>query len=501
MFSGLDAAGEEAKAQYPEDSKTVADFIVALKEACKARYKKATDGELQPLKAEARFFLSKDRMSAYACVLPPENNGDGITLEEFLEDMHYEGIHFGVLEEEVQREFARGYLRVFPAARGKLPQAGEDGKVVELFQRRKNMALEVQNESQVDFRQDVQLQPIRKGAVICLIRPPRPGTDGMDVTGQKLPSPEAVSAYVPQGENTAITRGGQALTASVDGILYIEDDQFCIHAQKIIDGDVDQFQGTLRISGNLYIEGNVDGGGDIEASGDIVINGKMGQARVTSMGGTIRVQQGIYGTEGKTYLSAARQVQSPVVERAEIDAGTSVIAEMISNSTICCEGTVCATAGRGMITSDPDPGGRQHSVPADRQSGGRPQPVFDWLSPHSPEAWNRVKAELAEAQSTIKKLWATITDLRKKGTRISDTEKVVLDRLVEQRDLYIEKREALTAELSALDKVLDKKSKGKIRCEKLHPVLEVQIGRLTEEITAVLENCNIHAGDNRILLK
>ena len=225
-------------------------------------------------------------------------------------------------------------------ARGKLPLPGEDGKVTELFQRRKNMRLEVQSGSEVDFNQDVQLQPIRKGSAICLIRLPRAGTDGTDVTGQELPSPQPFSPYVPQGKNTTIGRGGQALTAGVDGILYIENEQFCIHEQKIIDGNLDQFQGTLRISGNLYIGGNVDGGANVEASGDIVINGKVGQARISSTGGTIRVQKGIYGAKGETTLSAAGQVQSPVVEWASIDAGASVITETISNSTIHCGGMV-----------------------------------------------------------------------------------------------------------------------------------------------------------------
>lgn len=46
----------------------------------------------------------------------------------------------------------------------------------------------------------------------------------------------------------------------------------------------------------------------------------------------------------------------------------------------------------------------------------------------------------------------------------------MLDQLVEQRDLYMKKREALTTELSALDKVLEKKTKGRIQCEKLYPL-------------------------------
>lgn len=349
IFSELEEAKAEAKDRYPEDSEMVDAFVRVLKEAYQSRYKKKLGGEPQPMKAEPRFFLSEDRMSAYACLLPPENGGDGISVEGFLEDMHYEGISHGILREDIERELARGYFRIFPVARGTEPQEGIDGKVTELFQRRSNKCLEIRSDNQVDFK-DIQLQPIRKGTVICLIRAAKPGTDGMDVTGQKLPSPPPISVSAPQGENTALSKGGQALTASVDGILYIKDDLFCVHAQKIIDGDLNQFQGTLQISGNLYVEGNVDGGVSVVASGDVVINGKVMQARVTSMSGTIRVQHGIYGTSGKTFLSAAGQVQAPVMEWAEINAGDSVIAEVISNSTIRSDSTVYVMAGRGTIT-------------------------------------------------------------------------------------------------------------------------------------------------------
>lgn len=499
-YSELDSSSKEAKSQYPDDSKTVDDFLSALKILCRARYKKALD-ELQPMKAEARFFLSKDRMCAYACLLPPENHGDEISLDEFLEDMHFEGIHYGILENEIPREFDAGYLHIFPVARGKLPQPGLDGKVTELFQRRKNMRLEVQNGSQVDFSQEVQLQPIRKGTAICLIRLPRAGDDGMDVTGQELPSPEAVSPHIPQGKNTAIGRGGQALTASVDGILYIENDKFCIHEQKIIDGNLDQFQGTLRISGNLYIGGNVDGGVDIEATGDIVINGTVSQARVSSSGGTIRVQKGIYGTNGETFLSAAGQIQSPVVESAIVDAGTSVIAETISNSTIHCGGMVYVMSGRGMIADSLIRA--QDSILCLRignLAGGRSQFSVGY-PPQIPEMWKQIKTDLKEVQTTVEKLWELITGLRKKGARISEDEQDLLKQLVEQRNFYTEKREALTIELKSVNKVLDKKSKGKIRCEKLYPTLEVQIGRLTEEIITIEENCDIHVEDNKIFLQ
>ena len=501
MFAELDASGREAKAQYPEDSKTIDAFIQVLKLSCKSRYKKVLEGEWQPMKAEARFFLSEDRMSAYACVLPPENDGDAATLESFLADMHYEGVVYGILQEEIAREFQFGYLHIFPVARGKLPRAGVDGQLTELFRRRKNMCLEIRDGTQVDFGPDSQMQPIRKGSIICLIRPPAEGTDGMDVTGQRLSCPQAASVYVPQGENTRIDRGGRALVASVDGILYIENDHFCVHKYKIIDGDLEQFQGTLRVSENLYIAGNVDGGVSIEASGDIVINGKMGQAHVTSTCGTVRVQQGIYGAEGKTFLTTACQVQSPVVEGAEIEAGTSVIAETITNSVIRCGGTVYAMSGRGMIANSlVRAGDSVLCLRIGNIAGGSSQISVGYPAPVI-ESWIKVKAELPKIRPALDTLWKHITDLRKLGSRISDAEKQVLEQFVVQRELYMEKEEALRTELSTAEKIMSKKSKGRIRCEKLYPVLNVQIGRLREEITTEEENCNIHVDEGIIALK
>lgn len=501
MFSGLEETGGELKAQNPEDGKTVDAFIRTLKEAGRARYQEAINGEMRPMKAETHFFLSEDRMNAYACLFRPENGGEDITLEEFLGDMHYEGIHYGVLREDIQREFGLGYFRIFPVARGKPPAAGEDGKVTELFQRRRNMSLELQNGSQVDFTQDAQLQPIRKGTVICLIRPPKEGTDGMDVTGQKIPCPPVGELHIPQGKNTEIGKGGQAITAGVDGILYIQNDLFCIHEQKIIDGDLDQFQGTLLISGNLYIGGNVDGGVEVEASGEIVINGKLGKARVISTNGTIRVQKGVYGTEGKTFLTAAGQVQSPVIEWAEIDGGAGVIAETISNSTVRCGGTVYVMSGRGMIVDSVIRAGDSILCRRAGNLAGGQNSFSVGYPPHIPEAWERIKAEQAEVQSTLEKLWESITALRRKGSWISDSEKLLLDRLVEQRSLYFKRQEDLTAELKSLNRAMEKKSKGRVRCEKLYPLLNVRIGKLRKEFDSAEEDCNIHAEESRIYLK
>ena len=184
------------------------------------------------------------------------------------------------------------------------------------------------------------------------------------------------------------------------------------------------------------------------------------------------------------------------MEWAEIDGGTSVIAETISNSVIRCGGTVYVMSGRGMIVNSVIRAG--DSILCQRVgnlAGGRSKFSVGY-PPHVPESWERVKAEQAEVQSTLEKLWNPMVGLKRKGSRISEGEKSLLEQLVEQRELYFKKQEALIAELKSLNKALDKKSKGRIRCEKLYPFLDVQIGRLSEEITTVEEDCNIHVDYN-----
>lgn len=501
VSSLLEAAAREAKSIYPEDSRTIDAFASTLRAEYRARYKASMDGTMEPMKAEARFFLSGDHMTAYACLFQPENGGEGMTMEDFMADMHYEGINYGILQEEVTRGFRRGYFHIFKVAQGTHPTSGENGSVTEHFQRRRNVKLEAQNGDQVDFSQDVQLQPIRRGTVICSIQLPTPGTDGVSVTGEVTPCEQAMPAEVPRGKNTVISSDGKALLAWVDGILYIDDDLFCIHEQKIIEGDLKHFHGTLKISGNLYIGGDVDEGVDINASGDIVINGKLGKARVNSMGGTIRVQKGIYGTEGETFLSADGQVQSPDIEWAEIEAGASVIAESVLNSKIHCGGTVYVMTGRGIIaSSDIWAGDSVLCLRIGNQAGGLSR-ISVGYPPHIPEQWEQLRTELAQVQSTVDMLWKHIIELRNKGQRISDGERSVLEQLLVQRELYTKRREEIMAELRAVNKELDKKSRGRIRCEKINPSLDVQIGRFSEKITTIEEGCNIRVEDSRILMK
>lgn len=98
----------------------------------------------------------------------------------------------------------------------------------------------------------------------------------------------------------------------------------------------------------------------------------------------------------------------------------------------------------------------------------------------------------------MEKLWEPIINFKKKGSRLTDREKDLLEQLVEQRNLYLKKMEDLKLELRDVNRALEKRSRGRIRCEKLFPVLEVQIGKLTAEVITIEEKCNIHVDEGSI---
>lgn len=116
------------------------------------------------------------------------------------------------------------------------------------------------------------------------------------------------------------------------------------------------------------------------------------------------------------------------------------------------------------------------------------------------ETWKLIKEEITETQKAMDTLWDSALKFKKKGIRITEDEKTLLGVLKEQRELNMTRMEELKKELREAEQLLEKTSRGKIRCEKLHPVLEVQFGRLTQEITSIHSTRRSYHGIRTYLL-
>lgn len=489
---------EDDKLQYPEDEKIIDEFFSLLEAECKNRYGRR---EREPVDATARFYVSEDRMKSYACLLPPINYGSDMDMERFLSDMRYDGVCYGVLEDRAERYVrAKSYLHVFPIARGTPPKCGAPGKVIELFQRREAVSLDVPEDTAIDFASRDFIQPVRSGDVICEIQPPTPGESGKDVTGRDIPCQEAVPTVPPMGENTRLTRDGSALVASKDGILYTHNGNFYINPQKVINGDLSAFEGTLRISGNLLINGSVSGGVKVEAAGDIIITGGVRDAFITSTDGTVRIQEGISGLGGdSTVVKAARQIQTASIEQAKIEAGGDIITEMAANSHLSSGGAVYVSGGRGLILDCYVLAARHVTCHRLGNLSGKQSYIIVGYTPETAAALERIRRELAEVLETREMLWKNIGGLRRAGGKLSDEQKALLKQLVEQRNLYEVKEAALKEQHRELKPAMKSSNAGWVRCQEVYPVTTVQIGEHKTVFTQQEKDCYIHVRSDKVL--
>lgn len=492
---------KEDLVRFPDHGPAIEVFAENLKVYLKNLRKVLPDSPEGGIPASAQFFITEDRMDAYACLLPPLNGGKELTVESLAEDMRYEGIASGVLEDLTQ-EFVsnKQYLHIFPVAKGLLPVDGTDGVITDCFQRQGVMKVRAEAGQTVDFARENLMQIVRKGEIICRSKPPAPGQNGMDVTGKILPCRQGESCQLPAGENIRISQDGLLLLADLDGVVYVDNERFCVNKQRIIPGHVELKDGPIRVEGDIYIEGDVLEGAVVEATGNVVIGGQIIDARVESKKGSIRAQKGIQGKKG-TVVQAADQVQAMAIEGASVTAGGDVFAEVIANSRVTCGGTVNVLGGRGLIL-----GGQVKAkslIQCKRignKSGQRTQ-VSVGGSPNLLSELDSAKAEMEEIKATLEKLRKSVQGLRAAGDLLSLEKRAVLSQLTEQRDLYEEKEATLNGKIKDLKKALHEATSGKILCQELYPLTLIQIGIYEMECKTMENNCNLHVYAGKVVTK
>lgn len=502
MLASFAANVEADKKQYPEDRENIERIFEALNQ----RYKKDAMIFLVhngPENAAASFFMSEDRLRAYACVFPPRNGGADVNLEGFLSKMRYEGITHGILKDEIRRKIeARDYLHIFPIAAGEAPQDGRDGEMEELYGRRPEPDLAAADEGAADFSEGGFVDPVGVGDMICRVLPPKPGHGGKDVAGQPLACRAGVPARLPRGRNTGVGAGGLALVAEKEGILYFRDGVFCVRPAKLIDGGLSGVIVPLRFKGDVYVGGDVSDGVTLEASGSIFIGGAVRHARVLSTQGSIWVREGVSGAEGETSLRAAGQIRTPTIENASVEAGGDLFAQMIANSSVVSGGTVNVLGGGGTIVGGYIQALRQVVCQRIGNSTGTRCQIMVGCDPQIVAEWDQNHTAMADTQKVLATLWENITNLRRIETRLNAEQKSVLNKLLEQRTLYEEKRDSLKKEREVLREQMKAARSGRVKCHELFPTLEIRLGERKGEVKSHEMECDIHLrDDNAVLLR
>ncbi len=480
----------EDRRRFPADWKHWQPFLPVLERVLAENA--ATPG---PVDADVRFYITEDRMCAYACLLPPLNGGSEIRMDMFGKGLLHSGISAG-LEEEIPLTYLakREYLHLFPVARGTPPQDGTDGRREDLFEPRPVFVMDVREGKTADFATLRPVQLIRRGEALARITPATPGKEGMDVTGQKLPCRAGVPAKLELGFNVKLSEDGLRLEAMENGAVFVRDGVMFVQTAVIRTDSIKLEDDLVWLA---YIDGNIPHGVKLNCTNGVLV---MGEARGVEIHakGSVRVQRGI--REG-CRIEAGGQVLAPVIEDSTVTAGKDVFAETIRNSDVTAGGSVFVLGGSGIIE-----GGsiRARDQVECIQIGGPAgmQTVFSLgSSAELTEEIARLSAELDQARETLEGLRKHIMKLRGTGSRLSSEDAALLEKLVEQRELYESQVAELTTQLKQARDERRNDRDSQILCRIMEPPVTVQIGERTGNFQHPERDCRIRLYAGQVVAK
>lgn len=504
----LRANMQKAREEYPEETLILNKFLVMIQEKLSERVPRLEPRELEEKKIEAKdaevlFYVAKDKMLAFACVLPPVHGGQDVRMEQFMEDLKRTNIVYGIHEGSIKNIVTEQmYLRPFLAALGTAPIDGEDGKLTDVFERVPLADFNAEEGNQIDFSQEISMQIVKKDAALSYRKPPVDARDGTDITGKVLLGKPGMDVELTAGENTYVSADGKQLLAAVDGAVSVtKDGAFCVVPQRTVLGDVGRHTGNIYCqTGNLYISGNVREDVIIKSAGDIIIGGSAREASLDA-GGRIRIQKGCAKGKSETTLTAKGQVQCVKLEGVTVKAGGDVFAEAIVDSGVTSGGSIYVLSGCGLLA-----GGeiKAHGNVVAKEIGdpsGGENHVRAGYRPELAAAIEEKDEELKEARATMAKVRKNVLTLEALGKDMPPEKRQLLEQLEEQSDLYRKKISDLMDERGNLTMEFHAAGNGAVIAETIHPVTKIQIADKTKMIYELLKDRKVALHGSMIVVK
>lgn len=211
------------------------------------------------LDAQAVAFVTNDRLTAWVFAYPPVGGGKELDRGMLAKALGEKQVKYGVDDALLDALPSRPdrYFHLYIAARGRAAVHGKDGRVIDMFSRRPERKLVVDEFNRVDYAAISFIQNAEEGDTICRIIAPTKGEGGKTVLGQDLPARDGKPAAVPKGRNTALNNQGDALVATRTGHVEFNGRTFQVKPVMDIDGNVDYSTGHINFLGDVHVHGDI----------------------------------------------------------------------------------------------------------------------------------------------------------------------------------------------------------------------------------------------------
>ena len=292
--------------------------------------------------------VSEDGMTAIARFLPASETGRRITKDEFIKDLRFRRISYGIDSDILEMHFVGNgvFCTDLIIAKGDNPVQGADAKIEYLFDTELKSRPKANEDGSVDFFHMMTINHCRKGEVLARIIPEDPGKDGYDIFGHAIKPRNVKKETLKFGNNIRLSDDKSFITSEVDGHVSLIDEKVFVSSVFEVK-NVDVSTGNLDFDGSVEIGGNVMENFEVRAGGDVVVNGTVEGAKIIA-GGDIIIAKGMNGM-GKGLLQAGGNVIVRFVENSRIEAGGYVQTEAILHSRVTAGSEIVVEGRKGMI--------------------------------------------------------------------------------------------------------------------------------------------------------
>lgn len=314
--------------------------------------RKEAGGETPPrpdLDAQAVVFVTNDRLTAWVFAFPPVGEGKELDRDMLNKALAEKQVKFGLDEGVLDAlpDHKERYFRLHLVARGQPAVHGKDGQIVDLFKRKPERELAVDEYNRVDYASISFIQNASEGDTICRIIAPTKGEPGQTVLGQELTARDGKMVTVPKGRNTALSEDGTALVATKTGHVEFNGRTFQVKPVLEIESNVDYSTGHINFLGDVHVHGDVCTGFTVRAMGNVTVDGVVEAASVEA-GGDLIMVKGAQG-DNRAVLRAGHSIYAKYLENCCVYAMEDLHADCVINCDVYCDGEVEVRSDRGTI--------------------------------------------------------------------------------------------------------------------------------------------------------
>lgn len=456
--------------------------------------------------AEGRIKLeiSQDKMQAHLTI-PGEEKFFKIKIADILNILKANKIVTGYLEESISKLVAEHmFNRRILVAQGRLPEVGEDAKIVYRFKDNVELA-EIMKADGRDIKlfEIEYIQSVVEGQEIAIKEGATDGIPGSLLTGEKL-SAEPGKDIDMHGTRVRISQDGSRMLADENGQVIIDTSgNVEVIPLLVVAEDVDRTTGNIDFDGSILVKGSVRSDFTVKASQHIEVCGNVGRARIEA-GGDVFIKGGIQG-KGEAYIVAGNNVATKFVESAHVIAGGNMLINgHVMNCTIEARHDVISDGKKATIV-----GGliRSFSMVRAAVIGSREYVAtrIELASSEMKRHWEAEQKELVEPEilasyEMLKKIRVGVETLHDKkkeqGGVLFPKETAYLERLLAERDRIQSGLEVKLGELEKI-KIGPDVTKMEVRITgTIYSGVNLQIGDVKEDVNKTIESVRfIRYGD------